>query len=159
MLWRTKKLVIISILLLAVSVLVSPVVAQEMELVAAAGDTAAVSVGYQLPSHYIYGDMDGAISIARKEHKEIIAIFRSDWDKYSKRLDIALKDGEVAKLLSKFVVVILTLKKDEKIFDRYGVRGLPETLLIADEDNVKGRFRGIINVKNYLSDLKKLILK
>ena len=108
---------------------------------------------------FINGDVEKAKHIASVENKNLILIFKTDWDKYSLKLNKILKDEQVVKFLSDFVVVILDSKKDVKVFEKYNIRAYPETLLITQEGVVKGSFRGVIDINNYIAKLKILVSK
>lgn len=94
------------------------------------------------------GDIEQALSDARKEGKPVIIDMWADWCKACKKLDSrTFRDRGVAEILKGFVRVKLDMERpeNEPLYDKYGVKGLPWVGFY----NSKGEFNAGLTLTDY----------
>lgn len=84
-----------------------------------------------------------------------VVYFRAGWCSYCKKMENGtFRDKRVIQELSKYGRVFADSKEAGKLFSRFGIRGMPTTVVLNAECKEKGRIRGYNDPDEFLEKLR-----
>lgn len=106
-------------------------------------------------------DIDTALNIAKKEHKNIMIFVEGENCRWCKKMKHrTLLDENVEKRLEKFVLVKV-MREDEKVMSTLpAIKGVPTVFFMKEDKTVIEEVIGYFNVEDflsYISDVEKKI--
>lgn len=120
---------------------------------ASAGSGPRVRLAQGIP----WGDnLDQALAQAKKEGRQVIVDFYTDWCGYCKKLDTqTFVDKEVVDLAAKAIPVKVNAERQPGIAARYRVNAFPMVLVLDSDGEVLGRLTGYMPPGEFAAELTK----
>lgn len=89
------------------------------------------------------------------EHSTTVVYFRAGWCPYCKKMENGtFRNKRVMRELGKHGRVYADSKEAEALFSRFGIRGMPTTVVLDAECKEKGRIRGYNDPDEFLEKLR-----
>jgi thiol:disulfide interchange protein len=103
--------------------------------------------------------LDAALSAAKKDGKPVIAIFSApSWCQWCQKLDKeTLGDAQVQAELKKYHVVFVDSDKEQALASKYGISGVPQTILFNGSGKNVSTIRGFREAKPFLDEINKAL--
>jgi len=91
-----------------------------------------------------------ALSLSLKTDKQIFLIFSADWCGYCKKMEKVFKDEKVSKRLDDFIFLKLEKEEEKELVKRYGVKSIPDYMILNKYESIIKRHTGYKNEKEFL---------
>ena len=104
-------------------------------------------------------DLGQATAQAGAAKKHLLVNFYADWCHYCKKLEAdTFPNREVAALVNEeFIPVRINVDRDRAAAERYGVQGLPTTLVVDSKGKEVGRIVGYLGPEEFREELSRIL--
>jgi len=99
--------------------------------------------------------LDDALAAAKRDGKQVVAIFSASWCGWSVKLDKeTLTDPRVQQELRRFHVVFVDYDKEKQLDSKYGIRSVPRTLILDKSGTVLAQIVGFRDAAGFLEGIR-----
>ena len=108
-------------------------------------DTAADAIAWRF-------DMTAALAQAQQQGKLVVIDFYADWCPPCKKMErTTFQDTRVKRQLESYIPVKINVEQQRSVAQRYGIRGLPTSLVLAASGKPLTGRTGYLNAEMYLA--------